>query len=128
GDSVKQCAIADPGWLLAEIDKAQSEARCVGYLSGETKLISLVESDKDYHSWNASAFFGIPYSAIYDQEKKKVLDKVLRDLSKRTNHGANYNMGAGVMLDTMGPKFVSRAKTLLKLQPYMRLKDVCQHL
>lgn len=128
GDSVKQCVIADPGWLLFEIDKAQSEARCVGYLSGETKLIDLVESDKDYHSFNASAFFGIPYEKIYDQSHKKTLDKKLRDLSKRTNHGANYNMGAGVMLDTMGPMFVTQAKLLLRLPIHFRLKDVCQYL
>lgn len=126
GDAVKQCFISDPGWLLSEIDKAQSEARCVGYLSGETKLIELVESEYDYHSWNASAFFGIPYDKIYDQVKKKTTDKELRDLSKRTNHGANYNMGAGVMLDTMGPKKVSQAKVILKLRGSLR--QVCQHL
>lgn len=128
GDTVKKCVVADPGWLLFEIDKAQSEARCVGYLSGETKLIDLVESDKDYHSFNASAFFGIPYEKIYNQETKKTVDKELRDLSKRTNHGANYNMGAGVMLDTMGPKKVAAAKITLRLPTYMRLKDVCAHL
>jgi hypothetical protein len=41
--------------------------------------------------------------------------KDLRDLSKRTNHGANYNMGGSVMLDTMGPKRVAQAKLVLKL-------------
>ena len=128
GKLVKQCVIADDGWLLCEIDKAQSEARCVGYLSGEEKLITLVESENDYHSWNASQFFGVPYEKIYDNATHEQKDKVLRDLSKRTNHGANYNMGAGVMLDTMGPKNVIRAKSALKLPAHMRLKDVCQFL
>lgn len=126
--SVKQCIISDPGWLLCEIDKAQSEARCVGYLSGETELISLVESSHDYHSWNASAFFGVPYEQIYDEATGKKLDKDLRDLSKRTNHGANYNMGDTVMLQTMGPKKVAQAKVKLKLPGYMTLKQVCKHL
>lgn len=128
GDAVKQALIADTGWLLAEPDKAQSEARCVGYLSGETKLIDLVESSHDYHSWNAQAFFGVPYEKIYDEARGKTLDKDLRDLSKRTNHGANYNMGAGVMLDTMGPKKVAEAKRVLKLPAYMRLLKVCEFL
>ena len=128
GDSVKQCIIADEGWLLCEIDKEQAEARCVGYLSGEEKLIELVESTKDYHSWNAAQFFGVPYEKIYNEETKKKLDPELRDLAKRTNHGANYNMGKNVMLDTMGPKNVVRAKQLLKLPAAYKLVDVCQYL
>lgn len=124
GVSVKQFIISDPGWVLCEIDKAQSEARCVGYLAGETKLIAVVEGPHDYHAWNAQAFFGVPYETIYDDKLHYTINKDLRDLSKRTNHGANYNMGARVMLDTMGPKYVSKAKILLRLQG--RLIDVCQ--
>jgi hypothetical protein len=129
-DSVKQCLIADNGWLLGEGDYAQSEARCVGYMSGETKLIELVESPNDYHAWNAAEFFGTPYEQIYrnatPDSDGKTLNKPLRDLSKRTNHGANYNMGPGVMLDTMGPKYVAEAKRLLKLPPKLALKEVCR--
>lgn len=128
GDSIKSFLVADPGWLLAEADKAQSEARCVGYMAGATKLIELVESTHDYHAWNAQAFFGVPYEKIFDEATGKTLDKPLRDLSKRTNHGANYNMGASVMLDTMGPKLVAKAKLMLKLPVYMRLQAVCQFL
>lgn len=128
GDSVKQCLVADTGWKLGEGDFAQSEARCVGYLSGETKLIAVVEGPHDYHAYNASAFFGVPYGKIYDDENKKTLDTPLRDLSKRTNHGANYNMGDGVMLDTMGPKYVAAAKRLLRLPRSLTLKKVCRYL
>jgi DNA polymerase I-like protein with 3'-5' exonuclease and polymerase domains len=126
GDSIKQFMIADDGWELAEADKAQSEARCVGYMSGETKLIDLVESPRDYHAWNAQAFFGVPYELIYEQATKKTLDKDLRDLSKRTNHGVNYNMGPDVMLDTMGPKKVAQAKVKLGIKGSLR--TVCQYL
>lgn len=128
GDILKQCFCADPGWLLAEADKAQSEARCVGYMAGDQRLIDLVESSHDYHAWNAQEFFGVPYVEIYDEATKTTLDKVVRDLSKRTNHGANYNMGAQVMLDTMGPKLVAKAKRVLKLPAQMRLLAVCQYL
>ena len=128
GDSIKSFMIADDGWLLAEADKAQSEARCVGYMAGEQTLIDLVEGPHDYHAWNAQSFFGIPYENIYDEATGKTLLKDIRDLSKRTNHGANYNMGKAVMLDTMGPKAVAKAKLVLKLPPKMRLVDVCEHL
>jgi len=120
GKAVKSWIKADPDWDgLAEGDYAQSEARCVGYMSGCKALIDLVESDKDYHSWNAHKFFGVPYEAV---------DKPLRNLSKRVNHGANYNMGASVLLDTMGPKAVAEARTLLKLPAKWTLIQVCQHL
>lgn len=124
----KQCVLAPDGWFIAEVDKKQSEARCVAYLSGDLALINLVESEYDYHAWNASKFFGVDYAAIYEQATGKTLDKALRDLSKRTNHGANYNMGAAVMLDTMGPKKVAKAKIQLKLPPKWTLKMVCQYL
>lgn len=126
GIRIKQFLMSDPGWLLAEIDKAQSEARCVGYLAGEDKLIAVVEGPHDYHAWNAQAFFGIPYETIYSDEFHKTINADVRDLSKRTNHGANYNMGANVMLDTMGPKHVSKAKVILRLQG--SLLKVCEFL
>ncbi len=128
GPEVKRFLRSDPGWLLGENDFAQSEARCVGYLSGCTALIELVEGPHDYHSWNAQAFFGVPYEQIYDESKGKTLNKPLRDLSKRTNHGANYNMGATVMLETMGPQAVASAKAVLKLPNNMPLLQVCQYL
>lgn len=128
GDAIKRFLCADHGWLLAEADKAQSEARCVGYMAGEQRLIDLVESPHDYHAWNAQDFFGVSYEKIYDEATGKTLDKDLRDLSKRTNHGANYNMGDGVMLDTMGPKKVAEAKRLLKLPLTWSLKKTCKYL
>lgn len=126
--SFKSCVVAPDGWFIGEADKAQAEARCVGYLSGEEKLIQLVESSKDYHSWNASSFFGVPYTEIYDEAKKKTLNKPLRDLAKRTNHGANYNMGGSVMLDTMGPLKAAQAKATLKLPRHFKLLQVCEYL
>ena len=120
GKAVKSWICADTDWDgLAEGDYAQSEARCVGYLSGCKSLIDLVESDRDYHSWNAHKFFGVPYEKV---------DKPLRNLSKRVNHGSNYNMGATVLLETMGPKAVAEARILLKLPASWSLIQVCQHL
>lgn len=126
--SVKRCAVADEGWLLGEIDKSQAEARCVGYLAGDLKLIELVEGPNDYHCWNASQFFGVPYEELYDNKTKKKLNPELRDLSKRTNHGANYNMKGMMLLETMGPKMAAKAKLLLKLPRHWTLLKVCEFL
>lgn len=118
-EGIKSMFVADEGWELADIDYAQSEARCVAYLSGDMNLISVVESDKDYHKLNAAMFFGVPYESV---------DKPLRNLAKRTNHGANYNMGANVMVDTMGIENVIQAKFLLKLPLHYSMRDTCQFL
>jgi DNA polymerase family A len=129
---VKSMYVADAGWLMAEVDYSQSEARCVAYLSGDENLIAVVESDKDYHAQNAEMFFGVPYDQVLQEEADKKANNTsaftTRDLSKRTNHGANYNMGAGVMLDTMGLTNVLRAKHLLKMPVQWSPKQVCQFL
>jgi hypothetical protein len=115
-ETVKSMFVADAGFHLFEIDYAQSEARCVAYLSGDKNLIGVVESGKDYHCVNVELFFGIPYSDTWDvvRDKVKPEAKPVRDLAKRTNHGANYNMGASVMLDTMGYEYVLNTKKLIE--------------
>lgn len=138
GDAVKCTIKAYAGFGLAECDLEQAESRDTAYISGEPALIHAVECGKDFHSLNASAFFGIPYELIYNDEdhydqdgtfhKKGTIDKKLRDLAKRVNHGANYNMGAGVLIDTMGEDKVWEAKRLLKLPPLWGLKQVAEYL
>jgi len=128
GDSIKQFLVSDSGWLLSEPDCKQSEARCVAYLSGDSKLLWLVESGKDFHAWNVKEFFGIPYEKIWDQKTEKPVDKEadgIRYLAKRIGHGDNYNMKENTLLNTMGPKNVTKAKLLLRLDPKMTLKAVC---
>lgn len=134
---IKDSFIADDGFYLGECDGEQAEARYTAYLSGDVRLIAAVEDKtKDFHSLNASAFFGVPYDKItnsYFEEQIKewvheTIDKVLRDLSKRTNHGANYNMGPQVMLDTMGIENVMRAKKLLNLPQHYSLLQVTGYL
>lgn len=119
GKVVKSYIISDEGWIFGENDAAQSESRCTAYASGCTALIAAVESPRDFHKTNASAFFGVPYEEISD---------ALRTLSKRVNHGANYNMGPLVLLATMGPENVLKAQRLLGLSPKLSLKQVCEYL
>jgi DNA polymerase I-like protein with 3'-5' exonuclease and polymerase domains len=128
GSEVKQTFIADDDFLFAECDLKQAESRDTGFMAGEENLIAAVTGTRDFHAVNASAFFGVPYEAIYSDAKGKTLDKALRDLAKRTNHGANYLMGEGVMVDTMGEEKTWEAKKLLKLPPSYGLLDIAHHL
>jgi len=127
GKEVKQTICSDTGFYLGECDLEQAESRDTANISGDEALISAVSGDRDFHSVNASAFFGVPYAEIYDDSTSKTKDKKLRDLAKRVNHGANYNMGPGVLIDTMGLDKIWEAKRLLKLS-YSDPKDIAAHL
>ena len=128
GAAVKDTLEADEGFNLWEGDLKNAEGFGVAFKSGDSNLLLAVTGTKDYHSFNASNFFGVPYELIFDDSTGKTLDKKLRDLSKRTNHGANYNMGAAVMLETMGSKKVREAQRLLKLPANLALIDICKYL
>lgn len=106
---------ADAGFRMAEADLSQAESRDVANISGDNNLLNVLSSDDDFHSRNASAFFGIPYEQIFDNRTRKKLDTKLRNLSKRTNHGATYVMGEQVLADTMGYDKVYEAQILLRL-------------
>lgn len=123
----KTTICADDGFYIGESDLEQAESRDTAYISGDTELITAISGDRDFHSQNAASFFGRSYESIYDDEHGKTRDKPLRDLSKRTNHGANYNMGPEVMVDTMGLDKVWLAKKLLQL-PYLSAGAVAEHL
>lgn len=115
-------------FLFGEADYEQAEARDVAYLSGDEALIHAVDCGKDFHSSNASSFFGIPYEEIYDDAKKKTINKPVRNLAKKVNHGANYNMGAYVLITTMGEEKVVEARKLLGLPVYWTLEQVAEYL
>ena len=123
----KTTICADDGFYLGESDLEQAESRDLAHITGDTNLIAAVSSTNDFHSTNASAFFGRTYDSIYDNAARKTKDKPLRDLSKRTNHGAGYNMGPEVMVDTMGLDKIWLARKLLSL-PYIAASAVAEHL
>lgn len=125
---VKETLVADDGWDLWEFDFSQAEDRGVAYKSGDANLLGIFERKVDSHSYKASLFFGIPYEEIYDVVKKKTIMKDIRQLGKRVNHGANYNMGAGVLVDTMGAKALRKAQGLLGLPKHWDLKGIATHL
>lgn len=124
----KQVIISDEGFLLGEADNEQSEAYCLGYISGDEGLIGTLTSGNDFHSVNIERFFGVSYDEVWDQIKGKTKNKPLRDLSKRVNHGTAYVMGAMVLLETMGLENVVKAQILLGLPSSMRPVEVCEYL
>jgi len=119
GPIVKSTFKSDPGFLLCEVDLEQAESRDTAYISGDKTLIYNVEESEDFHKSNASCFFGVPFEEV---------TKELRNLGKPVNHGANYNMGAYVLIDTMGEENIVRAKQLLNLPKIWGYLQVAEHL
>lgn len=119
GKIVKQTFKADPDFLIAEVDLEQAESRDTGYISGDKQLIHNVEFSPDFHKSNASQFFGVPFEEV---------TKDLRTLAKPVNHGANYNMGAYVLIDTMGMENIAKARQLLGLPIYWSFLQVAEYL
>lgn len=128
GKIVKQTIVADDDFYLAEVDLEQAESRDTAYISGDEQLIHNVEFSPDFHSANASCFFGVPFEEIYDVDKGVVINKDLRNIGKPVNHGANYNMGAYVLIDTMGENNIVRAKLLLQLPRIWSFKQTAEYL
>ncbi len=126
--TVKSTLVADPGFFLAECDLEQAESRDTAYISGDEVLIHNVEFSPDFHCANASAFFGIAFDQLYDIVNHIKLNVPIRNLAKNVNHGANYNMGAYVLIDTMGEENIVKAKQLLKLPRLWSYIEVAEHL
>jgi DNA polymerase I-like protein with 3'-5' exonuclease and polymerase domains len=127
GKIVKQTVVADEGFFLAECDLEQAETRDTAYITGDKNLIAVINGPRDFHSHNVEAFFGLPYDTIYDAKTKKVLNKPIRNTGKRVNHGANYNMGPDVLVDTMGEEAVYEAARLLKLPRQWTAREIAEH-
>lgn len=128
GEDVKCTLVPATGFRFAEVDLEQAESRDTAHVAGDESLIAAVSGTRDFHSINASAFFGKPYSEIYSDDKKKTLDKVLRDLAKRVNHGANYLMGPDVLVDTMGLLNIYKAASALKLPAIWTPRKIAEYL
>ena len=109
----KKMLRASEGWWIMEVDKSASESYCTALLSGSDELWDAVHNAPDFHCWNASLFFGIPFDKLYDASTDTVLQPAIRKLAKPVNHGANYCMGPTVLVETIGERKVFEAKELL---------------
>ena len=116
--------IPDAGYVINSIDLAQSESYCVGFLSQDKNLLNVLglcfrDRSQDFHKINGSNFFGLKPAEIVGD---------LRQLSKRTNHGANYNMKWRVLFQTLGRKLTFQAARLLGLPKSYGPQKICEFL
>ena len=88
----KKYLVADPGYLLIEMDLAKAEAHCVAFLAQDANMIEAFESGIDVHKYNAAMIFGCDVEDV---------TKAQRQMGKKVVHASNYNMGPQTFSDNL---------------------------
>ena len=94
--AVRCFLVADPGYILFDVDLAQAENRTVAYIAPEETMIHAFETGIDVHSLTASAIFGKPVGEISRAEGSCAFGNGKgseRDWGKKANHAFNYALG-----------------------------------
>lgn len=84
-DTVKQYISPRHGYYMMDFDYSSVEYRILASLSGQRNLVeTFKDPDTDYHTYQASRMFGVPYESVTSQ---------LRHQAKGINFGLPYGMG-----------------------------------
>lgn len=115
---MRKALVADPGYLLGEVDKSQAEARCTAYLADCPLLIEDLETaGRDFYCYMAYRFFGLTITKA----------DPLRQLVKKIVHGTNYMMQAATFIDVVGIKELQGYQALLPSLAGLSLLDFAKH-
>lgn len=115
----KKFLVADPGYVLWEVDKRQAEWVVVAYLANDASMIKVVRDELDAHIYTAHMMFRVPEDILIEESKligmnsdpdlieelrstipdiAAVASRLPRSMSgrqcgKKSNHGLNYDEG-----------------------------------
>lgn len=110
-DTVKKYIIPREGFYMMDSDYSSVEYRILASMAGQENLIeSFKDPDTDYHAYQASRMFGVPYELVTKQ---------LRSQAKGVNFGLPYGMADPSLgehiFGTRSPENTLKAKKLRKL-------------
>jgi hypothetical protein len=110
--------VADPDHIFLDVDYSQSDDVFVAYESEDPDKLDVINRGLDAHAVNGELFFGKTYDWIVAGKKAQdpmVVHPIygIRQLSKKTSHGANFQMAAMTLYVTMGREAVVAAAELL---------------
>lgn len=110
-DTVKKYIIPRQGFYMLDSDYSSIEYRILASMAGQENLIEkFKDPDTDYHSYQASRMFGVPYELVTKQ---------LRSQAKGVNFGLPYGMADPSLgehiFGTRSPENTLKAKKLRKL-------------
>lgn len=84
-DPVKKNVVPRPGFYMTDTDYSSVEYRVLASMVGNQRIMTnFVDTEFDYHTYQAAHMYGIPYSAV---------TKKLRKEAKGINFGIPYGMG-----------------------------------
>lgn len=84
-DPIKKNVVPRPGFWMFDTDYSSVEYRVLGNMVGNKAIMeSFKDPDFDYHTYQASHMYGVPYAAV---------TKTLRKAAKGINFGLPYGMG-----------------------------------
>lgn len=108
---IKGLFIAEPGYLLMQLDYSQAELRVLAFLSQDPWLIQVYKDDKDLHDAVATEMYGPNF------------DKEQRVMAKTINFGLAYGRGPGSIARTFN-KTMAEANAIIdrwyKPMPYVK--------
>jgi len=136
----KKFLVADPGYVMWEVDKRQAEWVVVAYLANDASMIKVVEEGLDAHTYTASMMFVVPEDLVKLENKLigNTTDADLiqqlransselasysaqlprgmsaRQAGKKSNHGLNYDE-TFVMFALINEMEQSEAKRIINL-------------
>lgn len=119
-EEFQQFLIADPGYVMIDLDKAQAEWVVVAYDGGDEQMIKVIEEGLDPHAYTAHLMFGVDIPtikaeakaighstdpdyirAIREEQFPELLNLpfIIRNMSmrqagKKSNHSLNYDESA----------------------------------
>ncbi len=119
---------ADEGYVLFDIDYAQSDAYFTAFETQDEKFIFNILSEDDVHCKHCEFFFKIAYDKLVAAHKKKedwTSHNVtgVRSITKRIGYGANYLMRGATLLLTMSREPVLAAAKHLGIKNVGKLTD-----
>jgi DNA polymerase-1 len=111
GLQIKSCFVASEGHTLLSFDYSQQELRILAHLTGEEKLISAFNENRDVHKTTASQLFSIKYEDVTKEQ---------RQIGKTINFGIIYGMSEGLNISVdVAQKFINTFyETYPKIRSY----------
>jgi hypothetical protein len=104
---LREMFVADPDYVLVEIDYSASDDRFIAYECEDAAKIETVEGTRDSHCLHCSIFFSLDYDTVergWKRDESWVVDepKGVRQITKKITHGRNYREEATTMYNLMG--------------------------
>src|SRR3990167_2586341 len=68
-EEFRKFLVADPGYILIELDKRQAEWVVVAFSSGDANMMRVIKEGKDPHAYTGSLMTGLPEELIIMEDK-----------------------------------------------------------